>query len=164
MTVLNGIEKLQVRMFSVKSHSKSLEAGQKWPKELQSTLWKSGCPKKVAVFSWIVLFGNLNTTDVLQKKTPFLVPSTLYFSSLFSKLGLPRSFAFPLPLRSKALGNRHLEEICSSFFCVLFLLLELGLFGAMWSKPLFQKSGLKENQRLFEDKRKVQWECFDLAN
>lgn len=38
----------------------------------KSGIWNKDCTKKVSVFSWIVLFRNLNTYNVLQKNLPFL--------------------------------------------------------------------------------------------
>lgn len=55
-------------IFSARSLSRYLENGHKLPKKLLTALWKTGGPKKINVLSWILLFGNLNTSDILQKK------------------------------------------------------------------------------------------------
>lgn len=46
-------------------------------KKLFNALWKSKCPRRVNILVWIMLNGNLDSADVLQKKLPnqLLCPS-----------------------------------------------------------------------------------------
>ena len=39
-------------------------------KDLFKALWKSKCPKKISILSWILFNSYLNTADLLQRKLP----------------------------------------------------------------------------------------------
>lgn len=56
--------------FLVKSLVTHLQPASPFEGRLQQALWKTKSPKRVNITSWIMLFGQLNCSSVLQKKLP----------------------------------------------------------------------------------------------
>ena len=56
--------------FSVKFLSANLETASPIDKRLFSAIWKSGSPWRINILIWIMVFGSLNSTKILPKKSP----------------------------------------------------------------------------------------------
>ena len=56
--------------FSVKSLSTHLKSASPMDKRLFSAIWKSGSPRRINILIWIMVFGSLNNSEILQKKAP----------------------------------------------------------------------------------------------
>ena len=63
--------------FSVKSLSSHLKTAYPMNKRLFSAIWKSGSPRRTNILIWIMIFESLNSSEILQKKSPnkYLSPS-----------------------------------------------------------------------------------------
>lgn len=59
-------------VFTVSSSGKITAVVSLFPKDVYSSLWNSNCPKRVNILTWILLMGKVNTSEILQKKLPFM--------------------------------------------------------------------------------------------
>ena len=56
--------------FSRKSLSAHLKSASPMNKHLFSIIWKIGSLQRINIFIWIIVFGSLNSSEILQKKAP----------------------------------------------------------------------------------------------
>lgn len=69
--------------FTVRSLSRHMASSPSIEKFLFQALWKSKSPKRINILIWIMIFGNLNTTNILQRKMAnhALMPSICHYAA-----------------------------------------------------------------------------------
>ena len=90
--------------FTIKSLLAHLKLPPQWINIFLQQFWKSGSPRRINILIWITVCGSLNSSEILQKKSP-----NKYLSSLICSLCLKASENLP---------HVFLNCLVSSFCCV----------------------------------------------
>ncbi|XP_038903695.1 uncharacterized protein LOC120090219 [Benincasa hispida] len=150
--------------YTVKSLKNHLTPFSPLEKPIFSTIWKTKSPRRVNILIWIMLFGQLNVAEVLQKKqpTPSLSPTVCPFCLHHSEVSLHLFFTCPYSswCWNKLLCFFNLPlTLCNDFKSNVFQLLarptshkSTRLLWCNAVKALLADLWFERNQRIFYNK------------
>ncbi|ONI36148.1 hypothetical protein PRUPE_1G572100 [Prunus persica] len=132
-----------------------------------SLVWKAKSPPKVKVFVWLVALGKVNTSDLVQRKRPFmyLSPQWCVLCKLCEEsvdhlfLHCPFSLSLWWLLWREVGTVWVIPKGCSDFLCSDFVVWGLGkLTSTLWGclvHSVFWIIWMERNRRIFEDYKGV---------